>query len=70
MFQIQKTNYQLGAFINDLDLTKPLTDEDKEHLYKALSEHEVLFFRDQNICLLYTSPSPRDNGRSRMPSSA
>ena len=22
------------------------------------------------ICLLYTSPSPRDNGRSRMPSSA
>ena len=21
-------------------------------------------------CLLYTSPSPRDNGRSRMPSSA
>ena len=23
-----------------------------------------------NICLLYTSPSPRDNGRSRMPSSA
>ena len=49
MFQIQKTNYQLGAFINDLDLTKPLTDEDNEHLYKALSEHEVLFFRDQNI---------------------
>ena len=23
-----------------------------------------------NDCLLYTSPSPRDNGRSRMPSSA
>ena len=23
-----------------------------------------------NNCLLYTSPSPRDNGRSRMPSSA
>ena len=23
-----------------------------------------------NSCLLYTSPSPRDNGRSRMPSSA
>ena len=22
------------------------------------------------LCLLYTSPSPRDNGRSRMPSSA
>ena len=24
----------------------------------------------QTTCLLYTSPSPRDNGRSRMPSSA
>ena len=27
------------------------------------------FFADQ-ICLLYTSPSPRDRTRSRMPSSA
>ena len=25
---------------------------------------------NQNICLLYTSPSPRDSTRSRMPSSA
>ena len=25
---------------------------------------------DENICLLYTSPSPRDLYRSRMPSSA
>ena len=25
---------------------------------------------NQNICLLYTSPSPRDRTRSRMPSSA
>ena len=25
---------------------------------------------DVNICLLYTSPSPRDRTRSRMPSSA
>ena len=27
-------------------------------------------FRLSNICLLYTSPSPRDTRRSRMPSSA
>ena len=27
-------------------------------------------FRNPNICLLYTSPSPRDRTRSRMPSSA
>ena len=28
------------------------------------------FFSSGNICLLYTSPSPRDRTRSRMPSSA
>ena len=26
--------------------------------------------KDYNLCLLYTSPSPRDRTRSRMPSSA
>ena len=26
--------------------------------------------RDEDICLLYTSPSPRDSNLSRMPSSA
>ena len=30
---------------------------------------ESSLIRELN-CLLYTSPSPRDNGRSRMPSSA
>ena len=29
-----------------------------------------LIENEDEICLLYTSPSPRDNGRSRMPSSA
>ena len=28
------------------------------------------FFEQMGICLLYTSPSPRDRTRSRMPSSA
>ena len=31
---------------------------------------EVITGREQNCCLLYTSPSPRDRTRSRMPSSA
>ena len=35
------------------------------------AEHvEVLGHMMGNICLLYTSPSPRDRTRSRMPSSA
>ena len=49
MFHIEKTEYQLGAYIRGLDLTKPMSDEDFSSLFRALSENEVLFFRDQNI---------------------
>ena len=31
---------------------------------------DIIFKDDNNICLLYTSPSPRDLAVSRMPSSA
>ena len=37
------------------------------HFEKALMEEH---FNENYICLLYTSPSPRDRTRSRMPSSA
>ena len=30
----------------------------------------LLTLEDYDVCLLYTSPSPRDRTRSRMPSSA
>ena len=45
----------------------------KEVLIKCQEAgHEIQFIRpdDLNICLLYTSPSPRDANASRMPSSA
>ena len=44
--------------------------------YKEVGSLHKLFFEDfnkfidYNICLLYTSPSPRDSDSSRMPSSA
>ena len=39
--------------------------------FVSLCEHHLLPFTGLvNICLLYTSPSPRDRTRSRMPSSA
>ena len=44
---------------------KPLTfsdDADVDDVLDVLEKH--------NICLLYTSPSPRDRSLSRMPSSA
>ena len=56
------------------------SEEEMEILYEivrgnvdvdTLKEKLVDFFEDSDIpCLLYTSPSPRDMRRSRMPSSA
>ena len=34
------------------------------------SPAKIRISRDTNVCLLYTSPSPRDYAASRMPSSA
>ena len=42
-------------------------DESKNINYDELEE---LLEQQFTICLLYTSPSPRDTERSRMPSSA
>ena len=39
-------------------------------LYGFHSEEERAWFVRLQTCLLYTSPSPRDRTRSRMPSSA
>ena len=40
------------------------------HYYKTAFTHRSLNVKDINGCLLYTSPSPRDRQKSRMPSSA
>ena len=39
-------------------------------LEKALTESKIKIEEIDYICLLYTSPSPRDRQKSRMPSSA
>ena len=43
-----------------------VTFQDERQLKRAFS----LLQERYNVCLLYTSPSPRDRTRSRMPSSA
>ena len=49
----------------------PLTEERRKELVKLVKqEGENCKVSVRNICLLYTSPSPRDRTRSRMPSSA
>ena len=59
-------------------ITRPFNAGSENHI--ALSEHEfftraeqhlfALSWHANNTCLLYTSPSPRDRQKSRMPSSA
>ena len=51
--------------------------KDDEHYYGEYgrnfisnSDIRTLMIHEPNTCLLYTSPSPRDRTRSRMPSSA
>ena len=67
-----------GLLIDGLTDSKKLSEKKREALYEQItteclwsigqsSSYEI----DQiNICLLYTSPSPRDKRQSRMPSSA
>ena len=38
--------------------------------FQGFLQGEMVSFANNNICLLYTSPSPRDLSTSRMPSSA
>ena len=43
----------------------------KDHLKVSAKEDKLLEkLTDIGLCLLYTSPSPRDRQKSRMPSSA
>ena len=46
----------------------------QKHMQRALTENKdwglSRALRERGACLLYTSPSPRDRTRSRMPSSA
>ena len=57
------------SMVNGLSLLNPATELGAKFNYFAASSR---FFADAMLgdCLLYTSPSPRDRTRSRMPSSA
>ena len=57
--------YGITADIIELEHMLERLEEEGE-LYIGASDDMVQFL----VCLLYTSPSPRDRQRSRMPSSA
>ena len=64
-----------------MKIAKSKIDDQKRIDKNLIKNHKVKLFKDNygfiksneifyKICLLYTSPSPRDNTGSRMPSSA
>ena len=51
--------------------TELISEQEVINTYQTLREEVSQLFRQLNkLCLLYTSPSPRDVEESRMPSSA
>ena len=67
------TEPNFGNLLSNLHTEeKTLVRQLEKNLYKTNSAESAINFNstNDNICLLYTSPSPRDGLLSRMPSSA
>ena len=54
----------------DFEIQNHYCHEKIENMLKLQNSMGLLRLKQCNLCLLYTSPSPRDRTRSRMPSSA
>ena len=70
---IVKAYVSMFRLMMELDLAEELSDaEEMEAMMKVMAPifASMGFFFLLYICLLYTSPSPRDQRGSRMPSSA
>ena len=68
---IKKRKIPKFEFTNErLTYFMKFTIEHVVYVIKQLVNTERLFTIQAFTCLLYTSPSPRDRTRSRMPSSA
>ena len=58
---------KLNQFLNEAKIYLPIVDiviDNDGNIYDGKTVNDV------DVCLLYTSPSPRDRQKSRMPSSA
>ena len=53
----------------DLNIEKEFYKNQNIYIEKKISQYKK-FLKSSKNCLLYTSPSPRDRQKSRMPSSA
>ena len=59
-----------NAYPIGLDIANIARFAERGARYMSLAHNGHSQFSDSNTCLLYTSPSPRDREKSRMPSSA
>ena len=46
---VEPVSPHIGAEIGNIDLTKPLPNNQVEELHKAFIQYQVIFFRDQKI---------------------
>ena len=46
---VQPASPHIGAEIGNIDLTKPLSNNQVEELHRAFVQYQVIFFRDQKI---------------------
>ena len=61
----------LAPYANEVSLRTYLGEENREEAFRELLGQNWQILADRYCdCLLYTSPSPRDRQKSRMPSSA
>ena len=47
--QAEQLTPRIGAVLSGIDLSQPLTDEQISDLHRAIIDHQVVFFRDQNL---------------------
>ncbi|HAT35264.1 MAG TPA: hypothetical protein DCS82_06080, partial [Rhodospirillaceae bacterium] len=47
--RIKNVSEALGAEISDIDLAKPLSEDDEALIHQTFLERSVLVFRDQNL---------------------
>ena len=71
LFQVLTNDALVSSDALDMNIdlnTVPLADDLDNRVY--LNAVDTTASEEINVCLLYTSPSPRDLSTSRMPSSA
>ena len=74
-FQKKYSSHTISAYVNDIEqfifyLKSTFDIEDVLQVTHVHVRSWIVHLMQGNICLLYTSPSPRDGLLSRMPSSA